>query len=73
MCIIQKSEVFPSLFEKTLGRETYEIKRKVKSELSVKNELNEQSEKNMKYLVRENKQGMREIKKPRDWEYQAER
>ena len=61
-CITQQIEEFQSSIGNPLGRETNEIERKVKSELSVKIELNEQSEENGKHLVRENKQGMREEK-----------
>ena len=46
-----------------MGRKTNKIERIAKSELSVKIELNEKSEKNGKHLVRENKQGMSEEKK----------
>ena len=60
LCINQQSEEFSFLFGNTLGRETDEVERKEKSKLSIKIELNEQSEKNGKHLVRENKSGISE-------------
>ena len=45
-----------------MGRKTNEIERKLENELSVRIELNEQSEEHGKHLVRENKQGMSEEK-----------
>ena len=62
MCINQQIKEFSSSFRNALGRKTYEIKRKEKSELSVINELSKKSEKNGKHLVRENKQGISEKK-----------
>ena len=53
---------FQSSSGETLGRETHEIERIAKSELSVRIELNKQSENNGKHLVKENKQGMSEEK-----------
>ena len=62
LCIKQQIDEFESSSGNTLGRETNDIERIVESELSVKIELNEQSENNGKHLVRENKQGMSEKK-----------
>ena len=55
LCINQQSEEFPSSCGETLRKETYEVERKEKNEMSDENELCEKSEENRKHLVRENK------------------